>query len=125
MKKEELEELLIETISERQYDDFIKMMNRLLAHPYSFRSKEFIMKYRKDLGIKKFTAMAQKIETLKDGRSSVTIKSNNFISIEFQMVHMKNTIIIENLYLQGAPERPLQPMSPSYLRVIDNNYFQL
>lgn len=105
MKKEELEDLLIETISDSHYDEFIKMMDRLLAHPYSFRSKEFIMKYRKDLGIKKITAMANRKETLKDGRSSVTIKSNNY----FRRISngMKNTIIIENLYLQDAPERPL------------------
>lgn len=70
------------------------MMDRLLAHPYSFRSKEFIIKYRKDMGIKRITAMANRKETLEDGRSSVTIKSKN----HFHRIlnGSKNTIINEN-----------------------------
>lgn len=87
MDKEQLEDLLIETITDKQYADFIKMMDRLLAHPYSFRSKEFIMKYRKDMNITRITAMVNKMETLEDGRSSVTINSKKkLFPLNFNMM---------------------------------------
>lgn len=80
LNKDELEEFLLETISDKHYTDFIKTMDRLLAHPYSFRSREFIMNYRKDMGIKKVTARANIKETLEDGRTSVTITSKHLFN---------------------------------------------
>uniref|UniRef100_A0A131XA00 Small ribosomal subunit protein uS9m n=1 Tax=Hyalomma excavatum TaxID=257692 RepID=A0A131XA00_9ACAR len=47
LPKKELEELLVESLKDIQYDYFIKTLDRLAEHPYSSQVKEFIMRYRK------------------------------------------------------------------------------
>nr|XP_045595910.1 28S ribosomal protein S9, mitochondrial-like isoform X1 [Procambarus clarkii] len=47
--KEHLEGILVENLKDEQYEFFIRSMNRLVDHPYSYRAKDFIMKYRKDV----------------------------------------------------------------------------
>ncbi|XP_015187647.1 PREDICTED: 28S ribosomal protein S9, mitochondrial-like isoform X6 [Polistes dominula] len=49
--KVQLEKLLLETLSDEQYEYFIKTMAKLLNHPLSKRVEEFIMKYRTKLTI--------------------------------------------------------------------------
>lgn len=47
--KDELENILVETIGDVDFKHFITAMERLCQLPYSYRVKDFIMKYRKSL----------------------------------------------------------------------------
>lgn len=47
--KEELEVLLVETISSNNYDRFIQLMERLLSMPCCNTEEEFVMRYRQPL----------------------------------------------------------------------------
>lgn len=47
--QERLELGLVEKIMPREYENFVKAMDRLVAHPYSYKAKDFIEKYRKPL----------------------------------------------------------------------------
>ncbi|XP_010884573.1 28S ribosomal protein S9, mitochondrial isoform X2 [Esox lucius] len=49
--KEELEELLVETISDHDYARFIQLMERLLSLPNCLSEKDFVQRYRKQLEI--------------------------------------------------------------------------
>ncbi|XP_036947595.1 28S ribosomal protein S9, mitochondrial [Acanthopagrus latus] len=49
LKKEELEELLVENISTQDYDHFIQLMERLLSMPYCTKEEEFVLRYRQNL----------------------------------------------------------------------------
>lgn len=76
LSKDELQNKIIEDITDRQYEDYVNMMNRLLAHPYSYHAKRFIMEYRKklNLGIKGREIIEPKIG--EDGRKYVTTYGN-------------------------------------------------
>lgn len=45
LDKDALEKKLVETIQDREYDNFVTAIERLSAMPYSYRVKEFIMDY--------------------------------------------------------------------------------
>nr|XP_020456427.1 28S ribosomal protein S9, mitochondrial [Monopterus albus] len=47
--KEELEALLVETISTHDYNHFIQLMERLLSLPYCATEVEFVLRYRRQL----------------------------------------------------------------------------
>ncbi|XP_077583348.1 small ribosomal subunit protein uS9m [Stigmatopora nigra] len=47
--KEELEELLVETISVEDYTQFIQLMERLLSLPYCAMEEQFVLSYRQQL----------------------------------------------------------------------------
>uniref|UniRef100_A0AAQ5X6F0 Small ribosomal subunit protein uS9m n=1 Tax=Amphiprion ocellaris TaxID=80972 RepID=A0AAQ5X6F0_AMPOC len=49
LTKEELEVLLVETISSNNYDRFIQLMERLLSMPYCNMEEEFVLHYRRPL----------------------------------------------------------------------------
>uniref|UniRef100_A0A8D0AXJ1 Small ribosomal subunit protein uS9m n=1 Tax=Sander lucioperca TaxID=283035 RepID=A0A8D0AXJ1_SANLU len=49
LTKEELEALLVETISTHDYDRFIRLMERLLSMPYCATEQEFVLCYRRQL----------------------------------------------------------------------------
>ncbi|OQR76770.1 28S ribosomal protein S9 [Tropilaelaps mercedesae] len=49
LTKEELEALLVEDVTDEQYEYFIRTMTRLAEHPYSLETQGFILKYRKEL----------------------------------------------------------------------------
>lgn len=38
--------MIIEDVKDTNYAQYIKMMDRLVAHPYAYRAKEFVMKNR-------------------------------------------------------------------------------
>lgn len=46
LTKEQLQDKIIEEITDKQYEEFVAIMDRLLAHPYSYKCKDFIMDYR-------------------------------------------------------------------------------
>ncbi|KAK9295270.1 hypothetical protein QLX08_010354 [Tetragonisca angustula] len=49
MEKPELEKILCEKIKDKDYEYFIKSMDRLIQHPVSKHAESFIMKFRKKL----------------------------------------------------------------------------
>ncbi|XP_076580265.1 small ribosomal subunit protein uS9m [Chaetodon auriga] len=49
LTKEELEALLVETISTHDYDRFLQLMGRLLAMPHCATEEEFVLRYRQQL----------------------------------------------------------------------------
>lgn len=49
LPKAELEKVLVETIEDIEYDNFVNAMTRLSSLPFSYRVKEFIYTYRKPL----------------------------------------------------------------------------
>ncbi|XP_010741169.3 small ribosomal subunit protein uS9m isoform X1 [Larimichthys crocea] len=49
LTKEELEALLVESISTHDYDHFIQLMERLLSIPYCATEEEFVLRYRQQL----------------------------------------------------------------------------
>lgn len=79
MTKEELEKLIIEFVTDKHYADFVIMMDRLLAHPYSYVCEEFIMKYRRQLFSQQLSADIIEPEIGSDGRSYVTTYRELFL----------------------------------------------
>ncbi|EDV48190.2 28S ribosomal protein S9, mitochondrial [Drosophila erecta] len=49
LPKDQLELLLVESIADIEYSNFTKSMERLIASPYAYKSKEFIERYLKPL----------------------------------------------------------------------------
>ncbi|XP_042222270.1 28S ribosomal protein S9, mitochondrial-like [Homarus americanus] len=47
--KDQLENILLEKLKDSHYEFFIKSMNRLVDHPYSYRAKDFILRFRKPI----------------------------------------------------------------------------
>ncbi|XP_068902012.1 small ribosomal subunit protein uS9m [Tenebrio molitor] len=72
LDKSTLEKELVETIGDKDYEAFISTLERLCQLPYSYRSKEFIVKYRKPLMSHEQTYQAPKPQNDADGRSFIT-----------------------------------------------------
>lgn len=72
LNKEELENVLVEKLSDLEYDNFKVVMDRLVSLPYSYRYKEFIDKFRKPLATQKFALEIPKPSYDDDGRAYVT-----------------------------------------------------
>ncbi|XP_062383757.1 28S ribosomal protein S9, mitochondrial [Sardina pilchardus] len=51
LRKEELEELLVEHISDHDYVRFVQLMERLLSMPYSALEEESVLRYRRQLEV--------------------------------------------------------------------------
>lgn len=71
--KEQLELLLVETIKDLEYTNFVNAMDRLATHPYSYRFKDFIEKYRRPLLNQNITLEIPKPQIDQDGRSFITV----------------------------------------------------
>ncbi|XP_049876964.1 28S ribosomal protein S9, mitochondrial [Pectinophora gossypiella] len=72
LSKEQLEQSLVEKLTDLEYDNFKVVMERLVSLPYSYRSKEFIEKYRKPLASQKFALEIPKPGYDDEGRAFVT-----------------------------------------------------
>ncbi|VVD04433.1 unnamed protein product [Leptidea sinapis] len=70
--KEELEQHLVENITELEYENFKLVMERLVSLPYSYRSKEFIEKVRKPIASQKFALEIPKPSYDEEGREYIT-----------------------------------------------------
>ncbi|KAJ3663114.1 hypothetical protein Zmor_007423 [Zophobas morio] len=70
--KESLEAELVETIGDKDYETFSTTMDRLYKLPYSYRSKDFLFKYRKPLMSHEKTYQAPKPQYDADGRAFIT-----------------------------------------------------
>nr|CAD7194367.1 unnamed protein product [Timema douglasi] len=74
LPKEQLEKLLVESLSDKDYQNFIVLMDRLVEHPYSYRVKSFYEAYRKPLLSQTKTYDIPKPLYDADGRAYVTTK---------------------------------------------------
>ncbi|XP_013137404.1 PREDICTED: 28S ribosomal protein S9, mitochondrial [Papilio polytes] len=72
LTKDQLEQLLVEKLTDLEYDNFKLVMERLVALPYSYRFKDFIEKYRKSLTSQKFSLEIPKPSYDDQGRACVT-----------------------------------------------------
>ncbi|XP_031621745.1 28S ribosomal protein S9, mitochondrial [Contarinia nasturtii] len=72
MTKGQLEDKIIEGISDKFYSDFILMMERLLEHPYSYKAVDFIMKFRIKTQAQTQTRDIVEPKIGEDGRKYVT-----------------------------------------------------
>ncbi|KAG7301506.1 hypothetical protein JYU34_014473 [Plutella xylostella] len=72
LTKDQLERLLVEPLTDVEYDNFKLAMERLASLPYAYRHKEFIEKYRKSLASQKFALEIPKPSYDDEGRAYVT-----------------------------------------------------
>lgn len=70
--KETLEDMILEKLIDKEYNNFVAAMDRLVAEPYSYRIKEFIEKYRKPLMSQIKTYEIPKVKYGEDGRAYIT-----------------------------------------------------
>lgn len=77
--KESLEKILVETVSDKSYETLVTTLERLAALPYAYRSKDFIMKYRKALMSQERTYLAPEPQYDADGRAFITTYGKFFI----------------------------------------------
>lgn len=72
INKDQLEKILVESLTDLEYNNFLAVMERLLSLPYSYRHKEFIDKYRKPLAAQKFALEIPKPSYDEEGHAFVT-----------------------------------------------------
>jgi small subunit ribosomal protein S9 len=70
---DKLQLILVETILPIEYQNFVNTMERLISHPYSYRYKEFIDKYRRPLANQKAVDDIPTPDVDDKGRSFVTV----------------------------------------------------
>lgn len=76
INKEQLETILVEAIRDIEYNNFVAAMDRLANHPYSYRVREYVEKYRKPLMSQTTTLDIPKLQVDEDGRDFITIYGN-------------------------------------------------
>ncbi|MBN3272547.1 RT09 protein, partial [Polyodon spathula] len=72
MIKEELEEILVQPISDHDYVRFIQLLERILALPYCSREEEYIQRFRRTLEVQ---SKKQKIEPLQYDENKVAFST--------------------------------------------------
>lgn len=72
LDKESLENIMVETLNEKDYDNFVVAMERLCTLPYSYREKDFVFKYRKPLMSQTKTYDIPKLQYDENGRGYIT-----------------------------------------------------
>lgn len=72
LAKDQLEKVLVEPLTDLEYDNFKNVMERIVALPYAHRHKDFIEKFRKPLASQKFALEIPKPSYDDEGRAFVT-----------------------------------------------------
>lgn len=72
LDQEQLSKRILEEIKDKQYEDFIALMERLLQHPYSYECKDFIMQNRRNLIVKQQGREIIEPKIAEDGRKYVS-----------------------------------------------------
>ncbi|KAJ8350792.1 hypothetical protein SKAU_G00259220 [Synaphobranchus kaupii] len=67
LSKEELEEVLVEPMSDHDHARFLQLMDRLLSLPYCSLEEEFIWRYRKQLAVQSTKELAQPLQLDQEG----------------------------------------------------------
>uniref|UniRef100_A0A1B6D3Y2 Small ribosomal subunit protein uS9m n=1 Tax=Clastoptera arizonana TaxID=38151 RepID=A0A1B6D3Y2_9HEMI len=74
--KDEYQTMFVEELSNAEFNNFVLTLERLMAHPYSYRLKDEIMLYRKPIMLQSTTFEPLQVEVLEDGRQFVTFKNS-------------------------------------------------
>lgn len=72
LTKDQLEQVLVEGLTDLEYDNFTVAMERLVSLPYAYRCKDFIDKYRKTLLSQRFALEIPKPSYDDEGRAFIT-----------------------------------------------------
>ncbi|XP_026494376.2 small ribosomal subunit protein uS9m [Vanessa tameamea] len=72
LTKDQLEQLLVETVTDLEYDNFKLAMDRLVSLPHSHIYKDFIEKFRKPLATQRFALEIPKPSYDENGNAFVT-----------------------------------------------------
>lgn len=111
LPKLQLEQILVESLSDADYDSFVHLMDRILNHPFSNTKKDFILQYRKtlvkqikygEINVPEIDSDGSKFITIKEclrkrARGEVTVRypGNGKISINGKDIN----------YFEGSQER--------------------
>lgn len=71
--KEQLENILVESLTDLEYDNFKSAMDRLVSLPYSYKYRDFIEKFKKSLATQKFALEIPKPSYDDKGRAFITV----------------------------------------------------
>jgi len=74
LPKAQIESMLVEKLSDRQYNVLISVLERLIQRPYSYRINDFIERFRKPMLIQTGVFDIPKPQYDADGRAYVTTK---------------------------------------------------
>ncbi len=74
ISKLELQDRLLESLTDGQYDEWVSCMERLSAHPSHKREKDFINTYRKPLSSQNVQKVFPPVLLEPDGRQSVKVE---------------------------------------------------
>lgn len=91
IKKEEFEKMIIEEIDDNKFASFIEALNRLTEHPYSFRAKDFIMKFRKLKKVISAVLQIPPIQNMENGQPYVTAEGFRKKSVAQVTVFLNGT----------------------------------
>nr|XP_021190472.2 28S ribosomal protein S9, mitochondrial [Helicoverpa armigera] len=72
LSKDQLEQVLVETITDLEYNNFKLVMERLASLPHAYRFKDFIEKFRNPIASQKFALEIPKPSYDSDGRAFIT-----------------------------------------------------
>uniref|UniRef100_D3TM49 Small ribosomal subunit protein uS9m n=1 Tax=Glossina morsitans morsitans TaxID=37546 RepID=D3TM49_GLOMM len=72
ISKDQLELRLVEKLDDIEYDNFVNVMNRLIAHPYSYKCKAFIDEHTRPLMSQSAQIEIPKPQIDADGRQYIT-----------------------------------------------------
>lgn len=70
--KEELQNKFVEELTDSEYNQFVSLMDRIAAHPYSYKVKDIIMSYRKSFMETSMNFKPPKPDIDADGRAYIT-----------------------------------------------------
>uniref|UniRef100_A0A1B0BY70 28S ribosomal protein S9, mitochondrial n=1 Tax=Glossina palpalis gambiensis TaxID=67801 RepID=A0A1B0BY70_9MUSC len=72
ISKDQLELRLVERLADIEYDNFVNVMNRLIAHPFSYKCKAFIDEHTRPLMTQSAQVEIPKPQIDADGRQYIT-----------------------------------------------------
>jgi small subunit ribosomal protein S9 len=70
--KEQLEQMIVESITDIEYDNFKVVMERIVSLPYSYRCREFIERFRKPMAAQRFALEIPKPSYDENGCAYIT-----------------------------------------------------
>lgn len=76
LEKVDLEKKIVETVTDKDYNQFVEAIERLCSLPYSYKIKEFILEYKRPLVSQITTMETTKPKYDESGRAFITTYGN-------------------------------------------------
>lgn len=99
LSKEELEAHLVENLNDVEYGQCVAALDRLLAQPFSYLAKDFIMLYRKEFQVQMDKYMITKPQLAEDGTHFVTTYGGFFVIRKFIFYFISDLQILFFIFL--------------------------